>query len=362
MIVGITGFLASGKGVVSEYLKEKGFIIYSCSDEIREECRKENIEITRDNLQKTGNLLREKYGPNILAKRLSDRIKLKGLENNYVIESIRTEGEINELKKLSKFNLVFIDADEKTRYQRAKERLKEKEHIDSFENFLASEKKEMNNTDPNSQNLLKCKELSEFILDNNGSIEDLKHQIEDLLLNIQIKQRTKPDWDEYFLKIAEVISLRESCISARIGAVITKDNVIKSTGYAGAPRGTKDCFEKGYCLRRKLNVPSGQQYELCASVHAEQNAIINAARDGVSILGGTLYIVGKKTYQGLEKSIDAFPCFICKKMIINAGIKKVVCSTADTKYKVFLVEDWVREWQKEDIINDKDKYGTNYSK
>jgi dCMP deaminase len=77
-------------------------------------------------------------------------------------------------------------------------------------------------------------------------------------------------------------------------------------------------------------------------------------------MGGTLYIVGKKTYQGLEKPIDAFPCFICKKMIINAGIKKVVCSTADTKYKVFFSRDWVREWQKEDIINDKDKYGTNY--
>lgn len=362
MIIGLTGFLASGKGVVSEILKEKGFVVYSCSDEIREECKKENIEISRDNLQKTGNLLREKYGPNILAKRLSDRIKLNGLENNYVIESIRTEGEINELKKLPNFSLVFIDANEKIRYQRAKERLKEKEHIDSFEDFILSEKKEMNNTDPNSQNLLRCKELSEYILNNNGSIEDLKKQIEDLLSKIQIDKRKKPSWDEYFLKIADDVSLRGNCLCVRFGAVITKDNVIKSTGYVGAPRGTKDCFERRYCLRRKLNIPSGQQYELCSSVHAEQNAIINAARDGVSILGGTLYLYGKRNYQGLEKVIDSFPCYICKKIIINAGIEKVVCSTADGNYKSFLVSDWVKEWQEKDIVDAKEKYSTNYSK
>ena len=362
MIIGITGFLASGKGVLSETLKEKGFIVYSCSDEIREECRKENLEISRDNLQKTGNLLREKYGPNILAKRLSDRIRLNGLDKNYVVESIRTEGEITELKKLPNFSLVFIDADEKIRYQRAKERLKEKEHIDSFEEFILSEKKEMNNKDPNSQNLLRCKESSQYTLDNNGSIEELKTQIEDLLLKIQINNRIKPSWDEYFLKIADVVSLRGNCLCVRFGAVITKENVIKSTGYVGAPRGTKDCFERGYCLRRKLNIPSGQQYELCSSVHAEQNAIINAAREGVSIMGGTLYLYGQRNYQGLEKAIDSFPCYICKKMIINAGIKKVVCSTADGKYKVFLVDDWVREWQEKDIVDDEKKYSTNYSK
>jgi len=361
MIIGITGFLACGKGAVSELLKAKGFIVYSCSDEIREECRKNNIEITRENLQMVGNELREKFGPNILAKRLAERITLQGLDKNFVVESIRTEGEIEELKKLPDFQLVSVEADSKIRYERAKQRLREKEQISSYEEFMASEKKEITSNDPNSQNLERCKALAEFRINNNGPLETLGPQIEDLLLKIQIKNRIKPSWDEYFIKIAEKIGERESCLSVRFGAIITKNNTIQSTGYVGAPRGTRDCFEKGYCLRRKLNIPSGTQYELCVSVHAEQNAIINAARDGTSIEGGTLYIVGKRTYQGIVKPIDSLPCFICKKIIVNSGIKRVVCTTADGSYKSFDVEDWIKEWQQKDIIDDQQKYGTNYN-
>jgi dCMP deaminase len=360
MIIGITGFLASGKGAVSELLKAKGFIVYSCSDEIREECRKNNIEITRENLQRIGNELRQKFGPNILAKRLAERITLQGLDKNYVVESIRTPGEIEELKKLTNFSLVFVDAEAMTRYQRAKERLREKEHISSYEEFMTSEKKELTSNDPNSQNLSKCKELSEFVIDNNGTLEDLEKKVDDLLLKLQIKNRNKPSWDEYFIKITDTISKRESCLCVNFGAIIVKNNVILSTGYVGAPRGTKDCFEKGYCLRRKLEIPSGHRFELCTSVHAEQNAIINAARDGVSIVGGTLYIVGKRTYQGIVTPTNSLPCFICKKMIINAGISRVVCTMPDGSYKSYNVSDWVEDWKNNDIIDDKEKYGTNY--
>jgi dephospho-CoA kinase len=138
MIIGITSFLAAGKGTMSEHLKTKGFQIYSCSDIIRKECKKKGLEITRDNLQKTGNDLRKKHGSNILAKRLSEKInkeKQKGL-NNFVVESIRNPLEIKELKKFNDFVLVFIDVDSKKRYDRAKKRLKEKEHIKSYENFI----------------------------------------------------------------------------------------------------------------------------------------------------------------------------------------------------------------------------------
>lgn len=185
MIIGVTGFLASGKGVFSNILKQKGFIVYSCSDEIREECKKRNIELTRDNLQKIGNDLREKYGSNILAKRLVERIKQIGLDKNFVIESIRTPAEIQELKSLPNFVLVFIDADSKTRYERAKQRLREKEHISSYGEFLESERKEMESGDPNSQQLLKCKELSNFTIDNNGTLEDLINQINLFLYSLQ---------------------------------------------------------------------------------------------------------------------------------------------------------------------------------
>ncbi len=362
MIIGITSFLAAGKGTMSEHLKEKGFLIYSCSDIIREECRKQGLEITRDNLQMMGNKLREENGPNVLAKRLAEKISLEKLKgnNNFVVESLRNPLEIEELKLFKDFTLVFIDVESKIRYERAKARLKEKEHIDSYEDFINSEKKELESKDPNSQQLLKCKKLSKYTITNNTTIEEFLKQIDELLVKIQIEQRQKISWNDYFLETAKNLSKRSTCLCVNIGAVVTVDNNIVSTGYVGAPRKTKDCFEKGYCLRRKLKIPSGTRYEMCASVHAEQNAIINATRTGVSLIGGTMYIFGESKYQGITKPINAYPCFICKKMIINSGIKKVICSTSDKQHKTFDVEDWIKEWQENDIVDDKEKYSTKY--
>jgi len=161
--------------------------------------------------------------------------------------------------------------------------------------------------------------------------------------------------DEYYLRIAKEVSLRSTCFRRSIGAIIIRDDQIISTGYVGAPRKTKDSFEHGFCLRDKLNIPHGQRYELCRSVHAEQNAIINAARAGVSLLGGDMYIYGK--IYGKEKPINAFPCYICKKMIINAGLNRVICSTDDEKMKAFRVSDWINDWQKGDILDDSHPYG-----
>ncbi|HZX11461.1 MAG TPA: dCMP deaminase family protein, partial [Acidobacteriota bacterium] len=148
---------------------------------------------------------------------------------------------------------------------------------------------------------------------------------------------------------------RSTCFRRAIGAIIIRDDQIISTGYVGAPRHTKDSFEHGICLRDKLKIPHGERYELCRSVHAEQNAIINAARAGVSLLGGDMYIYGS-IYKN-KKRIDAFPCFICKKMIINAGLKNVICSAADGGIKIFKVSDWAKEWREKDIIDTKNQYG-----
>jgi dCMP deaminase len=161
--------------------------------------------------------------------------------------------------------------------------------------------------------------------------------------------------DKYYIGIAKEVARRSTCFRRSIGAIIIRDDQIISTGYVGAPRKTKDSLEQGYCLRDKLAIPHGQRYELCRSVHAEQNAIINAARAGVSLLGGDMYIYGS-SYEK-DKPIDAFPCFICKKMIINAGLNRIVCSTADGKMKVLLVSDWVKDWQKADILDDTHQYG-----
>ncbi len=161
--------------------------------------------------------------------------------------------------------------------------------------------------------------------------------------------------DDYYLGIAKEVARRSTCFRRSIGTIIVRDDQIISTGYAGAPRKTRDSFEHGFCLRDKLGIPHGERYELCRSVHAEQNAIINAARAGVSLLGGDIYIYGSIPGEG--KPVNAFPCFICKKMIINAGLDRVVCSTSAGKKKTFRVSQWARDWTKVDIIDDRHQYG-----
>ena len=120
----------------------------------------------------------------------------------------------------------------------------------------------------------------------------------------------RPEWDEYFMEIAEVVSKRATCMSRKVGAVLVKDKQMLATGYNGVPKGITHC-EDSFCLRKKMQVPSGERHELCRGLHAEQNAIIQAAAYGVSIEGATLYC----THQ---------PCMICAKMLINAGIERIV--------------------------------------
>jgi len=167
----------------------------------------------------------------------------------------------------------------------------------------------------------------------------------------------RPSKDEYYLDIAKAVSQRSTCFRLEGGAVIIKNDQIVSTGYLGAPRGTKDSLERGFCLRDKLKIPHGQRYELCRSVHAEQNAIINAARVGVSLLNGDMYIYASDPKDG--KKIDSFPCFICKKMIINAGLNRVICSTKEGGMEIFKIKDWVRDWEERDILDDQRQYGTD---
>ncbi|MCR5481749.1 MAG: cytidine/deoxycytidylate deaminase family protein [Clostridia bacterium] len=121
----------------------------------------------------------------------------------------------------------------------------------------------------------------------------------------------RPSWDEYFMHMAELVATRSTCMRRQVGAVIVKDKRIITTGYNGAPKGIAHCDERGGCLREKLNIPSGERHELCLALHAEQNAIIQAATLAQSIEGSTIYV----THQ---------PCVICAKMIINAGIRRIV--------------------------------------
>lgn len=148
------------------------------------------------------------------------------------------------------------------------------------------------------------------------------------------------DKENYYLDIAQSVLERSTCLRRKYGAIIVRNDEILSTGYNGAPRGRKNCVDLGRCTREELQVPSGQRYELCRSVHAEANAIISAARR--DILGGTLYLTGRDAKSG-DLLRDATCCSMCRRLVINAGIARVVIRDSETGYSVVDVADWVRE-------------------
>ena len=146
------------------------------------------------------------------------------------------------------------------------------------------------------------------------------------------------DKNNYYLDIAEVTLERATCLRKKWGAVIVKNDEIISTGYNGAPRGRKNCDELGYCIREKLNIPRGERYELCRSVHAEQNAIISAPRK--DMIDAILYIVGINSSDGNYVS-NSMPCAMCKTVIINSGIKKIIIRDTKTKYREITVDEFI---------------------
>lgn len=141
----------------------------------------------------------------------------------------------------------------------------------------------------------------------------------------------------YYLDIAETVTGRCTCLRRHFGAIIVQNDQIISTGYAGAPRGRKNCSDLGYCMREKFNVPRGERYELCRSVHAEANAIIHASRN--DMIGATLYLVGKELDGSYTENANA--CAMCKRLIINSGISTVVIRDTKNDYRILPVQDWI---------------------
>ena len=144
----------------------------------------------------------------------------------------------------------------------------------------------------------------------------------------------------YYLDIADSVLERSTCLRRKYGAIIVRNDEIISTGYNGAPRGRKNCVDMGFCTREAMQVPRGQRYELCRSVHAEANAIISASRR--DMVGSTLYLVGRDGRTG-QLLGDATSCAMCRRQVINAGISKVVIRKTDTEFEVVDVQDWVQQ-------------------
>ena len=154
--------------------------------------------------------------------------------------------------------------------------------------------------------------------------------------------------ENYYLDIAQTVLERSTCLRRCYGAIIVQNDEIVATGYNGAPRGRKNCCDLGYCMREKLQIPRGERYELCRSVHAEANAIISASRR--ECIGATIYLVGKEASTGKILG-DATSCSMCRRMIINAGIERVVIRKTETEFSIVPVRQWIEE---DDSIADLD--------
>ena len=295
-------------------LMKREFKYISLSDIVREETKNKRLSPIRENFVKIGNNLRKKYGAGILGKRVRETIERnhppKKNSNCYVIDGIRNPGEIKELQRLNDFHLIGVFAPMETIINRILKRGRVGEKRASKPEIEKNLSREMGKGEKSSgQQISKCLNMADFLINNKGTIRELEQKLNHFfgLMN----DADRPTFDEVFMELAYVWSKRSTCLRRHVGAVIAKDKQQLTAGYNGAPKGIPHCAEQGGCLREKLHVPSGTRHELCRGTHAEQNAITQAAKFGIDISGGTLYC-------------NASPCVICTKMIINAGITRVV--------------------------------------
>src|SRR5213593_828496 len=304
MLIGLTGRNAAGKGEVARYLQTKSFYYYSLSDVIREEIRSRRLQPTRELLIAFGNELRQKYGAKILAERVLARIED---DKHYVIDSIRNPAEVEAFRAAKHFKLIRIEAPQEVRFRRILARRRESDPK-TLEEFIELEKREAEG-DETSQNLVKVELMADHALMNDGPLERVYPQIDELLLRL-LKEIQRPSWDQYFMNIAKVVASRSNCMKRKVAAIIVKDKRIISTGYNGTPRGARNCNEGG-CPRCNSMAESGTALEECLCCHGEENAITQAAYHGTNVKGATLYTT-------------LAPCLLCTKMIINSGIAEVV--------------------------------------
>lgn len=310
MIIGITGTNAAGKGTIVDFLKGRGFGHYSVRGYLTEKLQEQNLPIDRPNMQTLANQLRETHGPAYIVEQLYEQARNA---ENAVIESIRCPGEITALRKNPGFLLFGVDADPNLRFGRAYGRGSATDQNMTYEKFLEDEQREKSNKEPFKQNLTRCLEEADIFVLNDGAQEELAEKIaKNTSFDAQGHLTRRPTWDETFMNETYMWAARSTCLRRKVGAVITTPgHEMVSQGYNGSSRGNPNCIDIGYCERQKLGIPSGQMLETCQAVHAEQNAIINAGRQGKPVIGDKLYST-------------TYPCQICAGMIVNAGISEVI--------------------------------------
>jgi dCMP deaminase len=311
VILGVSGPYGAGKGEVVDYLKARSFYAFSLSDVLRDELRARGQDETRERMIETGNELRARYGPAVLAERLAARLQR---DRNYVIDSIRHPAEVTALRGHDRgFRLLWVDADPALRIERLRARARPGDPA-SLPALLEQEGRERGGAGESAQQLDAVEALADFRVRNEGSLGALHAAVQEVLAACAGFER--PSWDAYFLSIARMVASRSNCVKRHVGAVVALDRRIVSTGYNGTPRGTKNCNEGG-CPRCNGFAESGTRLDECLCSHAEENAIVQAAYHGVSVRGASLYTT-------------FFPCLFCTKLIVNAGVAEVVYDAAYT--------------------------------
>lgn len=307
MIIGVTGSFCSGKDTLAAYLEKKSFYHISLSDIIREEIRRRRRKVSLQATIDVGNELRRRFGPQILAQRALARLD-EG--KHYVVTSIRHPAEVEMLRMRPDFVLIAVEAPLRVRFERSRQRGRGGD-FPTLREFRAAEAKQRRGDDPLGQRLDACVALADYRIGNRSTLEAFHAGIGKVLGDVLRRhQPRRPSWDEYFMDMASVAATRSNCIKRHIGAIIVKDRQIVSTGYNGTPKGIRNCNEGG-CPRCQAFADSGTRLDECLCVHAEENAIVQAAYNGISIRNSTLYTT-------------FCPCSYCAKSIINAGIVKVV--------------------------------------
>lgn len=309
IIIGLTGRNAGGKTTAGQTLVTKGFYYVSLSDVIRNEAKKRGLSDVRENLIALGNELRERHGTGALAE-----LTVAGMEpdKNYVVDSVRHPSEVAALKKAGSFSLFHIFAPLEARFERSLARARDGD-ARTLQEFIAQEQREFASSNAAAQQLLQTESLATRTIENSGTLDEFKTKLDVVLKETQIAF-SRPSWDEYFMNIAKQVAARGNCMKRQVAAVIVADKRIISTGYNGTPRGVKNCNEGG-CPRCNGFSESGKNLDECLCSHGEENAIVQASYHGIAIKDATLYT----TYS---------PCLMCSKMIINAGIKRVVYNDA----------------------------------
>ena len=308
--IGVTGKFCSGKDTFAQCLMSKGYHHISLSDVLREEAKAQGLEVTREQLQRLGSLLREKEGAGVLTKKAIAKMQ-PGMK--YVVTSIRNPEEVRTLMQSNNFTLVALDAPDEVRYKRLVARGRKENEPATFEAFKEAENKELSSTNQNSQQILACMDMAQFMLVNDGELQHFSQQIEENLAKMeQAASFVRPSWDAYFMELIQTIGNRGTCNRGRSGCVLVKNKRILSTGYVGSPPGLPHCDEVGHFFKKVLHDDGRISQHCLRTVHAEANAVAHAAKHGINIDGATIYVKME-------------PCLDCTKLLISAGIKRVVC-------------------------------------